>query len=120
MTEKGKGVIQPLLSIAYFIAGIVLIIASTQSKYIPIHACLVGVLNIIASCGVYWRRKWTYHILVFISLISIVFGFSTLAAVINTFSQNPISILTFMGIVFYAILSTMMLAYAITQKSKPG
>ncbi|MEM2320438.1 MAG: hypothetical protein QXS79_00915 [Candidatus Bathyarchaeia archaeon] len=107
-----------IISVAYFIAGIALIIVATQSKYVPVHICLVGVLNIIASCGVYGKRRGTLYTLALISLISLTFGFVTLAAMTFSFSQDILSILALTGTIFYVVLSIASLAYAITQINK--
>jgi len=115
--EKTKITILHLLSIIYFIVGVVLIVTASQSRYIPVHVCLVGVLNIIASCGVYWRRKWIFYMLIFISLINIVFGSGTLIAMINIFNQDPISILMFVGMMLYIVLFIILLVYTITKKN---
>ncbi|MEM1585949.1 MAG: hypothetical protein QXX99_00825 [Candidatus Bathyarchaeia archaeon] len=116
--ERAKITIPHLLSIAYFIAGVALIVAAAQSRYIPIHVGIIGVLNIIASCGIYLKRKWTFYTLIFISLISLAFGSITLTTMIYIFSYDPISILMFIGMTFYIALSITLLVYTITQKNK--
>lgn len=106
-----------IISAAYFTAGIALIIVAVQSEYVPVHVCLVGVLNIIASCGAYGKRG-TLYMLILISLISLTFGFVTLAAMTFTFSQDILSILALTGTIFYVVLSITSLAYAMTQINK--
>lgn len=107
-----------MLSIAYFIAGVALIVATSQSRYMPIHVGLVGVLNIIASCGIYGKRRRAFYMLIFISLISLAFGSITLAAMIHILNYDPLSILMLTGMIFYVILSIMLLVYTIAQRSK--
>lgn len=105
-----------VISAAYFIAGIALIIVAAQSKYIPLHACLVGVLNIIASCGVHVKDKWAFPALISISLISLVFGLTMLVTIVLAPGHNALSALALLGTIFYIILSIMSLVYATVRK----
>ncbi|MEM1515063.1 MAG: hypothetical protein QXH24_03330 [Candidatus Bathyarchaeia archaeon] len=105
-----------IISVAYFIAGLALIITTTQSKYVPIHASLVGMLNVIASCGIYGRRKWSLYMVVFISIISFTFGSMSLVAMIYNFSHDISSILALLGMASYIVLTIISLAYVIMRK----
>lgn len=119
MTEEKRRITVPhILSVAYFIAGITLLIVAAQSRYIPIHASFVGLLNMISSCGVHIKKKWMLYMLIFVSLISFVFGSATLAATILTFNHDLISVLVFIGIIAYILLSITLLAYAMIERNK--
>ncbi|MEM1883812.1 MAG: hypothetical protein QXE14_04330 [Candidatus Bathyarchaeia archaeon] len=102
----------------YIYTGITLLIVSAQSKYIPVHASFVGLLNIISSCGVHIKKKWMFYTLISVSLISLVFGSTALAAMILTFNHDLISVLVLTGFVAYILLSITLLAYAIVERNK--
>lgn len=109
---------QHAFSIAYFVAGITLIVTSAQLEKVPVHAILLGVLNIIASCGVYSGRRWALYALAFISLINLTFGSILLAALTLFFSYSIIDILAFIGITLYVILSLTSLIYIVARANK--
>ncbi|MEM3478627.1 MAG: hypothetical protein QXV74_01110 [Candidatus Bathyarchaeia archaeon] len=77
-----------LMSISCFIAGVALLIVMVQSKYMPYHLALIGALNMLTSYGITVMRRWAFYLALFTSLISLIFGSITLAAILMLFNMG--------------------------------
>jgi len=105
-----------ILSISCLIAGVILIIMATQSKYMPFHLTFIGTLNIIVSYGITVREKWALYLALFTSLVSLLFGLITLAAIVFLGVQYDfINILILLAIILYIALSSALLLHVIFQ-----
>lgn len=103
-----------LLSISCLIAGVMLIILAAQSKHVPFHLAFIGALNIVASYSIIVRRAWALYLTLFTSLVSLTFGFVTLAAIILLgVQQDFISILLLIAMILYIALFSALLAHTI-------
>ncbi|MBS7654859.1 hypothetical protein KEJ43_07315 [Candidatus Bathyarchaeota archaeon] len=111
--ERSLFTVPNILSMLYFVSGVMLIASMSLAGGLPIHLGLVGALNITVSYSLTKKKKWSFYIAVFSSLLSITFGFTTLTALMALFSPNMEEILTLIGIVAYMVLSAILLAYVI-------
>lgn len=102
-----------ILSTFYFISGVMLIASMGLAGGLPLHLGLVGALNIAVSYSLTKKKKWSFYIVIFTSLLSLTFGFVTLTALMAFFSPNVEEILTLMGIIAHMVLSAILLAYVI-------
>jgi len=126
--DKEAGISKSLfvLALSYLIAGAVLfsyfviasLISIEQSAYAPIHLGLVGALNIFASYSIIKARRWAPYAVTLVSLISLMFGFIILSALIIFLSLDVIDILVLVGMGAYTLLSATTLIYVILNRSK--
>ncbi|MEM2443217.1 MAG: hypothetical protein QXL20_04385 [Candidatus Bathyarchaeia archaeon] len=122
---KESGISAPTIlyaiSISYFVVGTILLAIMALSKHnlLPLHLGFVGALNIVASYSLIKARRWTLHVVVFVSLVNLTFSFTALIAIVNLFGLRDIlSILFLLGISAYVILSATSLGYVIRERSK--
>lgn len=122
MSETGKRAETPkifyILSIAYFAIGIILLVAMTQSRYMPFHLGLIGALNIFASYSMTRMRWWSIYAVALISIVNLVFGSVTLAAAVSLFSPDAIGALVILGMTAYIILSLTLLVYVAFRRGR--
>ncbi|MCX8171248.1 MAG: hypothetical protein N3E47_04680 [Candidatus Bathyarchaeota archaeon] len=109
-----------VMSISCFLAGISLLITMVQSKYMPYHLAFIGALNILTSYGVTVMRKWAFYLALFTSLISLVFGSITLAAILRLFNValDLTSGLMLSAMILYMALFAVLLAYIVFNRGK--
>jgi hypothetical protein len=115
-----------VLALSYLIAGaallsyfvIISLISIEQSAYAPVHLGLIGALNIFASYSIIKTRRWAPYAVTLISLISLVFGFIILSALIIFLSLDIVDILVLVGMGAYTLLSATLLIYVILNRSK--
>lgn len=106
------------LSISYFVAGVILLAAMTQSKYVPFHLGLIGALNILVSYSMTRMRWWSTYVAALISLVNLVFGSVTLSAIISLLSMDTMNILILLGMIVYIALSLILLAYVALKRNR--
>ncbi|MEM2913240.1 MAG: hypothetical protein QXR06_02720 [Candidatus Bathyarchaeia archaeon] len=111
--ERSLFTVPNILSMLYFVSGVMLIASMSLAGGLPIHLGLVGSLNIAVSYSLTKKRKWSFYIAVFSSLLSLTFGFTTLTALMALFSPDMEEILTLIGIAAHMALSAILLAYVI-------
>jgi hypothetical protein len=102
--------------LSYFITA--LLISIEQKSYAPIHLGLIGALNILASYSIIRVKRWALYAVTLISLISLMFGFIVLSALIIFLSSDVIDILVLVGIGAYIFLSAALLICVILNRSK--
>ncbi|MEM1582527.1 MAG: hypothetical protein QXK89_08480 [Candidatus Bathyarchaeia archaeon] len=107
-----------MMSISYFVAGVVLLVAMTQTKYMPPHLGLIGVLNMVASYSITRMKRRSLYTIFFVSLISIIFSLISLATILSLFSSDTVSMLILLGMIAYTLLSISLLLYAILNRNK--
>ncbi|MCD6470709.1 hypothetical protein J7L29_07930 [Candidatus Bathyarchaeota archaeon] len=114
--EKRIGV-SNILSALYFLSGAILLASMSLVGGLPIHLALVGVLNISTSYSLTRMRRLSFYIAVINSLVSLVFGCSSLIALILLLSQNTAEALMLAGFIGYIAISIATLIY-VTSKRK--
>ena len=102
--EKRIGV-SNILSALYFLSGAMLLASMSLVGGLPIHLALVGVLNISTSYSLTRMRRLSFYIAVINSLVSLVFGCSSLIALILLLSQNTAEGLMLAGFIGYIAVS---------------
>lgn len=102
-----------IISAFYFISGVILLASISLINGLPIHLALIGVLNISASYSLTRMRKWSLYVIVANSLISLVFGCTSLIALIFLFNQNATEVLMLLGLICYLMISVIALIYII-------
>lgn len=107
-----------VLGTFYFIAGIMLLVLMAQSRYMPFYLGLIGVLNMIASYGIVRARRPWLHMVIYVSLINIIFGSTTITAIAGSLGQDFIGTLMLSGIVAFVILSILSLMYVAHLRKK--
>jgi len=107
-----------ILSALYFIAGVALLALMTQPKYMPIHLGILGILDIIVSYGITKMRRWSLYVAASTSVLSLVFGGVTLAAIVKLLSSDTVDILILLGIIAYIALSVAMLIYLVLKRDE--
>jgi drug/metabolite transporter (DMT)-like permease len=105
-----------ILSMLYFVSGIILIASMNLAGGIPLHLCLVGALNIAVSYSLTKKKRWTFHIVILTSLLGLILGGITLAALIVLFSPDIEEILMLIGILTYIMLSATSLVYVMYKR----
>lgn len=107
-----------ILSASYFIAGVTLLSLMVQPKYMLVHLGLLGILNILVSYGIMKTGRWSLYLTASTSLLGLVFGGASLAAVVAPSSLNVVDMLTLLGIIAYMALSVVTLIYLALKKGE--
>lgn len=109
-----------LMSISCFIAGVALLIVMVQSKYMPYHLALIGALNMLTSYGITVMRRWAFYLALFTSLISLIFGSITLAAILMLFNMglDLMSTLMLLAMALYTALFAAILLHVFLNRNK--
>lgn len=109
-----------LMSILCFIAGVALLIVMVQSKYMPYHLALIGALNMLTSYGITVMRRWAFYLVLFTSLISLIFGSITLVAILMLFNMglDLISTLMLLAMALYTALFVAILIHVFLNRNK--
>lgn len=102
-----------LLSIFYFVTGIVLLITLTQSSSTPLHIPLIGVLSLINSFAVSKWKRLSIYLTAIITLSSITFSCLTVYAVLQTVSLETMEILIVGTMILYCVALTITFIYLI-------
>jgi len=90
----------------------------TQPKYMPIHLGILGILDIIVSYGITKMRRWSLYVAASTSVLGLVFGGVTLAAIVKLLSSDTVDILILLGIIAYIALSVAMLIYLVLKRDE--
>ena len=120
MNEESKNLSVPTplyaFSISYFITGIMLLVGMTQSRYVPIHLGIIGLLNIAVSYGITKMKKWSLYLTILTSTLSLVFGCTIVTAMLYFFVLDIVDILILVGMSAYVILSATLLIYVLLKR----
>ncbi|MEM2960296.1 MAG: hypothetical protein QXU67_01685, partial [Candidatus Bathyarchaeia archaeon] len=88
--ERGKFTILQVFSVFYFVAGVLLLAAMTQTKNMPFYIGFIGALNVAVSYSLTKMRKWSLYLTVFVSILSLIFGCAAMMAGCILFSSSII------------------------------
>jgi len=130
MSSNSEKVSRPrsllIIALLYFITGamllsyfiITLLSYFTQSSYLPFHLALISALNMFSSYSIIRARRWTIYVVTLTSLVGIIFGLITLAAISSPFSPDVISILILLGLGAYVPFLLISLILVALNRSK--